>query len=88
MPRKYDPKATEPLRESPDRLLNRMAEPFRFTPDQSIECSVFDRCSAAVVGFGNEFAFLKPAAAKRDCVLLVMDGEVGKAAAYLLEEQA
>jgi asparagine synthetase B (glutamine-hydrolysing) len=56
--------------------LDRMAEPLRYAPDQTVQHFQRGRFAGSVVDYGPRFGFLKSAAAERDGVLLLMDGEV------------
>ena len=62
--------------QDPRMVLERMAEPIRYADGQQINYFQLERCAAAVVDYGNEFTFLRPASAQREHVLLIMDGEV------------
>ncbi len=57
-------------------VLEKMAEPIRYDDSQQVDYFQLDRCAAAVVDYGKEFTFLRPAYAQRENVLLIMDGEV------------
>lgn len=56
--------------------LDRMAEPLRYAPDQTVQHFQRGRFAGSVVDYGPRFEFLKSAVAERDGVLLLMDGEV------------
>jgi len=67
---------SEPFKQDMSATLDRMAEPLRYAPDQTVQRFERDRFAGAVVDYGPRFPFLKPAIAERDRVLLLMDGEV------------
>ncbi|NLX13666.1 MAG: hypothetical protein GXY44_08445 [Phycisphaerales bacterium] len=66
----------EPFEPDITSILDRMAEPLRYAPDQTVQHFEKGRFAGSVVDYGPGFGFLKPAAAERDGVLLLMDGEV------------
>lgn len=66
----------EPWGREADPILNKMAEPIRYTSKQGICKYVTEHYAAAVVDYGKDYEFLKPAMAQRDKVLVLMDGEV------------
>jgi asparagine synthetase B (glutamine-hydrolysing) len=66
----------EPFVPGAQATLTRMAEPLRYVPDQTVQRFERDYFAGAVVDHGPCFRFLKPAAAERDGVLLLVDGEV------------
>ena len=57
-------------------VLDRMAGPLQYAPDQTVQHYERGRFGGSVVDYGPRFGFLKPAAAERDGVLLLMEGEV------------
>jgi asparagine synthase (glutamine-hydrolysing) len=66
--------------------LDRMAEPLRYVPDQTVQHFQRGQFAGSVVDYGPGFGFLKSAAAERDGVLLLMDGEVFPDAAEVPHE--
>lgn len=79
---------SEPFMPDASATLNRMAEPLRYSADQTVQHFERGRFVGAVVDYGPRFPFLKPAAAERDGVLLLMEGEVFPDAAEVPHELA
>lgn len=66
--------------------LDRMAEPLRYAPDQTVQHLHRGRFAGSVVDYGPRFGFLKSAVAERDGVVLLMDGEIFPDAAEVPHE--
>jgi len=83
-PAPKDPKTTA-------ELLRRMADPIRYRPDQPVELFINEKYAAATVGYGKDFRSIKPAAAEKNGVLLLIDGEIfpetGNVPAELLDAE-